>query len=165
LEKEFPMSKSKLSALLSLFLVFASGTVLGAFAYRLYSATPVLTTGNAGGPPPKRNPEEFRKRYTADLTKDVKLDDEQVKKLNAILDQTRSELEKLNQKTKPEWDALNKERDALREKWHPDYEAIQTHQVEKINAMLREDQRPVFAAWHAEHERQRKLRDQQHKKQ
>jgi hypothetical protein len=159
------MSKSKLSALLSLVLVFASGAVLGAFAYRLYSATPVLTTGNAGGLPPKRGPEEFRKKYTADLTRDVKLDGEQVKKLNGILDQTRAELEKVNQKAKPEWDALNKERDALREKWHPDYEAIQNHQVEEITTMLREDQRPLFAAWHAEHERQRKLRDQQRKKQ
>src|SRR5258706_368782 len=83
-------------------------------------ATAVLTTGNAGGPPPKRGPEEFRKKYTADLTRDVKLDGEQVKKLNGILDQTRAELEKVNQKSKPEWDALNKERDALREKWHPD---------------------------------------------
>src|SRR5438552_4086865 len=117
------MSKSKLSALLSLFLVFASGGVLGAFAYRLYSATPVQTTvGNPAAPPP-RGPAEFRKRYTADLTKDIKLDTEQVKQLNSILDQTNAEYEKLSQKTKPEWDALNKERDALREKWRPDREA------------------------------------------
>jgi len=71
------MSKSKLSALLSLILVFASGAVLGAFAYRLYSATPVLTT-NAGGPPPRPNVADFRKRYTADLTKEVKLDGEEL---------------------------------------------------------------------------------------
>ena len=33
----------------------------------------------------------------------------------------------------------------MREKWHPDYEAIQNHQVEEITTMLREDQRPLFA--------------------
>lgn len=160
------MSKSKLSALLSLLLVFVSGAVLGAFAYRLYSATPVLTTVNPGGGPPARpNPGEMRKKYTADLTKDVKLDAEQVKQLNGILDQTGEEFQKLRQKSKPEWDALERDRDALREKWRPDREAIQNRQVEKITAMLREDQRPVYAAWHAEHERLRKLRDQQHKKQ
>ena len=46
-----------------------------------------------------------------------------------------------------------------------DREAIQNHQTEAINAILREDQRPLFAAWRAERDRQRKLRDQQHKKQ
>jgi len=159
------MSKSKLSALLSLIIVFVSGAVLGAFAYRLYSATPVLTTGNAGGPPPRPNPAEFRKRYAADLTKEVKLDGDQVKKLNVILDQTNEEFDKLNEKSKPEWDALNEKRDALREKYRPDREAIHTLQVERINAMLRPEQRTMYADFRAERDRQRKLRDQQHKKQ
>jgi len=160
------MSKSKLSALLSLFLVFASGAVLGAFAYRLYSAAPVLTTGNAGGPPAGRmSPADFRKKYAADLTKEMKLDADQVKKLNAILDQTNEEFQKLNQKMKPEQDALDEKRDAFREKYRPDREAIHNRQVESINAMLREDQRATYAAFRAERERQRKLRDQQHKKQ
>jgi hypothetical protein len=163
------MSKSKLSALLSLILVFASGAVLGAFAYRLYSATPVLTNGNAGGAQSRPNPAEFRKRYAADLTKGIKLDPEQIKRLNVILDQTTEEFDKLNDKSKPEWDALNEKRDALREKYRPDREAIHNVQVERINAMLREDQRALYTAWRAERdaerERQRKLRDQQHQKQ
>src|SRR5258708_5606928 len=112
------MSKSKLSAFLSLVLVFASGAVLGAFAYRLYSATPVLTTGNAGGSPSR--PADFRKRYVADLTKDVKLDAEQVRKLNGILDQTGQEMDQLKEKSKPELDALNEKSAALRVKYRPD---------------------------------------------
>jgi len=159
------MSKSKLSALLSLILVFASGTILGAFAYRLYSAPPVSTTGNAGGPPPRMSPAEFRKKYASDLTKEMNLDAEQVKQLNAILDKTNDEFQKLNLKMKPEQDALDEKRDAFREKYRPDREAIHNRQVESINAMLREDQRAKYAAFRAERERQRKLRDQQHKKQ
>jgi hypothetical protein len=160
------MSKSKLSALLSLILVFASGAVLGAFAYRLYSATPVLTRGSPGGPPPARmGPAEFRKRYAADLTKEMKLDADQIKRLNIILDQTNEEFQTLNQKMKPEQDALDEKRDAFREKYRPDREAIHNRQIEGITAMLREDQRALYAAFRAERERQRKLRDQQHKKQ
>lgn len=160
------MTKSKLTALLSLVLVFVSGGVCGAFAYRLYSATPVMTTGGTpAGQPGRPNPAEFRKRYTEDLTKAVKLDPEQVKRLNEILDQTRNEFDKLNEKMKPERDALNEKRDALNEKFRPEREAIHNHQVEQINAMLRGDQLPVYAAWRTERDRQRKLRDQQHKKQ
>ena len=55
--------------------------------------------------------------------------------------------------------------DAFREKYRPDREAIHNQQVESINAMLRDDQRAKYAAWRAERERQRKMRDQQHKKQ
>jgi hypothetical protein len=158
------MNKSKLSALLSLVLVFVSGAILGAFAYRLYSATPVLTTLNPNTPPPRPGPAEIRKKYTTDLTALAKLDKDQVNKLNEILDQTGEEISKLRERSKPEWDALNKERDALDKKWRPEREAITNRQFEKITAMLREDQRPAYAAWHAERERQRKLRDQQHKK-
>jgi hypothetical protein len=36
--------------------------------------------------------------------------------------------------------------------------------VEKINAILRDDQRPLYAELRAEREKQRKIRDEQHKK-
>jgi len=158
------MNKAKLSALISLVLVFASGGVLGAFAYRLYSAPPVQVTGGSGGAPPSRpSPEEVRRRVVSDLTSKVKLDAEQTRQLNAIMDQTHGEFEALREKSKPDWDALNQKRDALMEKQRPDQEAIRTRQSERINAMLREDQRPLYAAWRAERERQRKSRDQ-HKK-
>jgi hypothetical protein len=158
------MNKAKLSALLSLILVFASGGVLGAFAYRLYSAPAVQVTGGSGGAPPTRpSPEEVRRRVVSDLTSKVKLDAEQTKQLNAIMDQTHGEFEALREKGKPDWDALNQKRDALMERQRPEQEAIRTRQTERINAILREDQRPLYAAWRAERERQRKSRDQ-HKK-
>jgi hypothetical protein len=160
------MTKSKLSVFLSLVLVFGSGAVLGAFAYRLYSAPAVQVNGGTPGAPPRRlTPAELRQKYTADLSKAAKLDEEQVKKVTAILDEITGEYDKLHEQSKPEWDALNEQRDALDKKWRPAREAIQNHQTEAINAILREDQRPLFAAWRAERDRQRKLRDQQHKKQ
>ena len=53
------MNKAKLSALLSLILVFASGGVLGAFAYRLYSAPTVTPGSPTGGPPARPSPRKF----------------------------------------------------------------------------------------------------------
>jgi hypothetical protein len=156
------MNKSKLSAILSLVLVFLSGGVLGAFAYRLYSASPVQTFGGGtpGGPPPKGRPEDFRKTYIANLTKELKLDGDQVKKLNVILDETRDAFNQFNEKSKAERDALNAQRNAFEDKWRPERDAIHNHQVEQITAMLRDDQRTAYAAYRAERDRQRKLRDQ-----
>jgi hypothetical protein len=152
------MPKSRLSAVLSLLLVFFSGAVLGAFAYRLYSISPVQSGKGVGTPPRKLSPDEFRKRYVSDLATAVKLDSQQISTLNAILDRTRDEFDKLNQRVKPE-------RDAVDQKWRPDREAIHDHQVESINGLLRPDQRPLYEAFRAERERQRKLHDQQRKKQ
>jgi hypothetical protein len=159
------MPKSKLTAFLSLFLIFFSGAALGAFAYRLYAVNSVQPINAGGGPPRKMSPEEFRKHYAADLAKDVKLDDQQVAKLNTILDQTTQEWTELREKMKPEHDALEQKQKALNEKWKPERDAIHDKQVEQINAMLREDQRPLYASFRAERDRQRKLRDQMsHKK-
>jgi uncharacterized membrane protein len=155
------MMRSKLSALLSLLMVFLSGGVLGAVAYRLYYTPSVAPAGPGGAPPKKMSPEEFRRNYSAALAKEVKLDAGQVRQLNQILDETHTEFEKLRAKSKPDYDALNKERDALNEKWRPEREAIQNHQVDRINAMLSEEQKPLYTAWRAERERQRKVREAQ----
>jgi len=152
------MPKSRLSAALSVFLVFFSGAVLGAFTYRLYSLTPVQSVKDPGLPPRKLSLDEWRKKYVPDITAAVKLDAQQVDGLNKILDQTREEFEKLNDRIKPERDALN-------EKWRPEREAIQARQVENINGLLRPEQRPLFDAFRVERERQRKLHEAQRKKQ
>src|SRR3981081_563002 len=133
------MTKSKLSALMSLILVFLSGGVLGAFAYRLYSAAPVQTPGNPGAPPPRSSPEEARRKIISEMTSKLKLDDAQAKQLNAIMDQTHEAFEELRLKSKPEWDELNQKRDALADKWRPEQEAIRTKNNEQVNAILRED--------------------------
>jgi hypothetical protein len=158
------MNRNKLAVLLPLILVFVSGGMLGAFAYRLYSVPTVQTTVGTGGPPPPRpSPEEVRRKVVADMTSKIKLDAEQVKQLNAIMDETHTDFEALREKYKPEWDALNQKREALTEKQRPEQDAIRTHQTERIRAMLRGDQRPLYDAWRAERDRQRKAREQ-HKK-
>ena len=151
------MPKLGLSAVLSALLMFFSGAVLGAFSYRLYSISPVQSGKEPGAPPRKLSPEEFRKRYVSDLARAVKLDPQQVTALNGVLDRTRDEFDKLNDKVKADREALN-------EKWRPDREAIHNHQVESINGVLRPDQRPLFETFRAERERQRKLHDEQRKK-
>jgi hypothetical protein len=152
------MPKSRLSAVLSLLLVFLSGGVLGAFTYRLYSIIPVQSGKEPGAPPKKMSAEDFRKRYVSDLTGAVKLDSQQITALNAVLDRTHEEFDKLNEKVKADRDAVN-------DKWRPDREAIHNRQVESINGLLRPDQMPLYEAFRAERERQRKLHEQEHKKQ
>jgi hypothetical protein len=131
------MPKSRLSAFLSLLLVFLSGSLVGVFAYRLYSVNTVQ-----GNDPRKRpDPEEMRKRQVAEMRDRVKIDDQQVIQYNKILDEMRDQFDQLHKKA-------NAETQALRER-----------QAEKVNAMLREDQRALFAqvrAEHAEHERKRR---------
>ncbi len=152
------MPKSRLSAVLSLCLVFFSGAVLGAFAYRLYSISPVQSGRDASGPSKRLSPEDWRKKYVSDFANAVKLDSQQIIALNSVLDRTREEFDALNQKVKPE-------RDAVDDKWRPDREAIHQHQVESINGLLRPDQRPLYETFRTERERQRKLHEQQRKKQ
>src|SRR5579884_424157 len=110
------MIKSKTSALLSLLLVFLSGCVLGAFSYRLYM---VNTVASAPGNPPRRpSPEEWRKHYLADLQKHANLTDQQLDKVNGILDEIGTE-------TKKEMTSIHDE------------------QIRRINAILNPDQQAL----------------------
>jgi hypothetical protein len=138
------MPKYKLSAVLSLLVVFLSGSVLGAVAYRLYAVNAVQGV-DVARKQPKMSPEEFRKHYVEEFRTKVKADDQQIAALQQILDQTRADFHK------------------MRDRMNAEGEAIQAAQVEKINAILREDQRPLYTALRAERDKQRKLRDQQHK--
>jgi len=133
------MLKSRLSAFLSLLVVFLSGSAVGAFAYRLIAVNTVQTSGSNGQRPPRPDPEEIRKHMDAEMRDRVKLDDAQIARYNQILDETREEFDQLHKKA-------NEETRSLRER-----------QAEKVNAILREDQKPLYAALRAEKaERDRK---------
>jgi hypothetical protein len=139
------MPKSRTSAVLYLFLVFLSGALVGTFAYRLYS----MKTVSAGAVTPARpTPEEFRRHYVQDLSSRTKMDADQVQKLNEILDETHASFDQLHAKLRTEG------------------QAIQNHQVEAINSMLRPEQRDAYAAYRAEREklRQQRARQNQNKK-
>src|SRR5262245_55078279 len=95
----FQMPKSKLSAFLSLAFVFASGAMVGAVGHRLYTANTVISgSGSTSVPPPhgkKMDPEEFRRHILADMKEKIKLDDQQVKQVEQIMDQTREQFDQL----------------------------------------------------------------------
>jgi hypothetical protein len=96
------------------------------------------TTVNAG-PPPRRTPEDFRSRYVSDMRTRLQLDDDQVGQLGQILNQIGHETDQ-----------------KMRE--------IRNEQIEKINAMLRPEQKPMYEQFRAEREKARRQRDRHDKK-
>ena len=136
------MLKSRFSALLSLFLVLLSGVLVGGFAYRLYNVS-VAAAPNSGR---KLDPEEARKHIVADMRNRLKLDSHQVDQLQQIFDDTRDQFRQIHDKMNAEG------------------QAIHNGQIEKVKAILRADQVPVYEQWEAERERERKQHKQGEKK-
>ncbi len=77
------MKPTRWTVALYMALVFTCGGVVGAFVYRLYMVSEVRANVS------QRNPEEFRKRFLADLKSRLQLNDDQAAKLSVILDETR----------------------------------------------------------------------------
>ena len=84
-------------------LMFACGAVVGAFAYRLYTVSDV--SANAG----QRNPEEFRKRFMAELKNRLNLNDDQAAKVGAIMDRTRQQFRAARLTIEPEIQKIREE--------------------------------------------------------
>ncbi len=138
------MPKTRLSAFLSLLLVFLSGALVGGFASRLMTVNSVIS-----GPPAatkRPDPEEVRKRLVTEMKNRVKLDDQQVTQLQQIFDQTRESFGKFN------------------EKHNAEARALRDSQTERIKAMLRADQVPLYDQLRTEHEQERKRRHTEQKK-
>ncbi len=131
------MPKSRLSALASLLLVFASGILVGVVGHRLYMVNTVATA--PARPANRPDPEEVRRRIVAEMRERVKLDDQQTAQLNQIYDETRQKFDELHKKGSQE------------------SRVIWDQQKEAIKAMLRSDQVPIY-------EQYQKERDEQHKR-
>ncbi|HSR08945.1 MAG TPA: hypothetical protein VLM42_17510 [Bryobacteraceae bacterium] len=101
------MKTTRWTVALYMALVFVCGGVVGAFAYRLYTVSGV--SANVG----PRNPEEFRKRFMADLKSRLQLNDDQAAKLGAIMDETRMRVRAARMTIEPE---LEKIRDDQKQK-------------------------------------------------
>lgn len=101
-------------------LVFASGGVLGALTHRLYTVTTVSATAT------RPSPDEWRKKYMAEMQSRLKLSPEQILKLNIYLDETRSLVREAQAKAKPE------------------IEQIKHAQREKIKTMLDDKQKAEY---------------------
>lgn len=102
-------------------MIFSGGAAVGALGHRLYSASSVTATA---GP---LRPDEWRKRFTAEMKTRVQLDDAQMDRLNVILDESKQLF------------------DQVRSKYHPEMKAIYDAQVQRINDMLNEQQRAEYA--------------------
>jgi uncharacterized membrane protein len=129
------MPKNKLSALLSLLLVFLSGTLVGAVSYRLYMVNTVSTATNR---PPRLDPEEIRKRRVTEMRQKLQLDENQVGKLNEIYDHTRQEFQ------------------ALKKKGDEEGHGIWEKQKESVRAILRPEQQPLYEQYQKEQDEQRR---------
>jgi len=102
---------------LYLLLVFISGAVVGALGYRTYK--PPSASSNA-----RVSPEEFRRQYLQEIKTRVNLSDDQLEKVNTILDETRTRFH----------DARDKHNDIVKQ--------IGEEQRAKMKAILSPDQLP-----------------------
>jgi hypothetical protein len=124
------MANTKLSAFLSLLLVFCSGMVVGIVGYRVYN-TRVSPPVRAQE---KRSPEEVRNHLVDEMTKEVHLDDQQVTLLKQIYDTTFANFGEV--RTREDTELAN----------------IHEQQVDRIKKMLRPDQIPLYDALRARRE-------------
>ena len=125
------MRPSRWTVALYMALVFACGGVAGAFAFRLYTVSGV--SANVG----QRNPEEFRKRFMADLKSRLQLSDDQAAKLGVIMDETRMRVR------------------ATRDTIEPELQKIREDQRQRISELLSPDQQAEWQKINEERQRRR----------
>jgi len=113
-------------------LVFASGAAVGGFGHRLYTATSVIAKQSSV------SPEEMRKKYVETLRGRLTLSEDQVMKLNLILDESRGRFHE------------------AQERMRPTLEAIRNDQTEHIRSMLSPEQRTAYEAYRKERDELRK---------
>ncbi|BDC50746.1 hypothetical protein F183_A30620 [Bryobacterales bacterium F-183] len=97
------MTLSRRATVLYSLLVFASGSLLGALTHRLYMVSTVSATVRPG------TPDEWRQKYMAEMQSRLKLNEQQILKLNIYLDETRSRVREVQAKAKPEIEQIKKE--------------------------------------------------------
>ena len=130
------MKRWTLPIALYLFVVFVSGSVLGALGYRLYS--PPTTKSNA-----RLSPEEWRRQNIEEMRQKLNLTSDQVEKVNTVYDETHSRFEA----------AHNTHNQVVKQ--------IREEHVAKIRAFLTPEQLPRYEQLRAEREQ----RDQKAKAQ
>jgi Spy/CpxP family protein refolding chaperone len=126
------MKRWTLPIALYLFVVFVSGSVLGALGYRLYS--PPTTKSNA----PKLSPEEWRSQHIEEMRQKLNLTADQLQKVNTIYDETHSRFEA----------AHNTHNQVVKQ--------IREEHVAKVRALLTAEQLPKYEQLRAEREQRGK---------
>ncbi len=125
------MKPTRWTVALYMALVFVCGGVAGAFAHRLYTVSGVSANAR------QRNPEEFRKRFMADLKSRLQLNDDQAAKLSVILDETRMRVR------------------ATRDTIEPELRKIREDQRQRISELLSPSQQVEWQKINDERQRQR----------
>ena len=119
------MKRWNLPITLYLFLVFVSGAVVGALAYRLYSPPAAKSAQRV-------SPEEWRRRFLDEIHTRVNLTPDQMQKVNAIMDETRARF------------------DSAREKHHQVVDQIREEQRAKMRALMTPEQLPKYEQFRAD---------------
>lgn len=124
------MSLSRKTIGLYMALVFASGAAIGVFGNRYYEAAQQSNAPQTKGKRPP-TPDEFRKMYLSNMREKLLLSDEQVQKLTAILDETRSQMNDLHKRQLPAQQEIQKQQqDKIRA-------LMDSVQLEKYEAMMK----------------------------
>jgi hypothetical protein len=119
-------------------LVFLSGAMVGALGYRLYNPKTVVSTQH------KMAPEEWRKHVVEEMRTRLKLNDDQVSKLQAAFDGTHHRFAEYDQRTKAE------------------RKAIVEDQHQTIRSFLNDEQRAEYDKYLLERQQKREAQKKQH---
>src|SRR4051812_18189603 len=117
------MPRTRLSAILYLVLVFASGIAVGVASTRLYAVKASVPPPAAAAP---RTMAEFTHRYVNEMRTRVGVNEAQVAEVTKILVDTK------------------KKYDELRREQRPQRDKIQQDQLDSIRAVLTDAQKPAF---------------------
>ena len=96
------MKLSRVTIALYVGLVFASGAVVGASSHRYFDVTTVSASAI-------RSPEEYRKRFHAEMKTRLKLSPDQVSQLDGVLNTTKAEFQSTRQSIVPELEKIRDE--------------------------------------------------------
>jgi hypothetical protein len=127
------MKRWSLPIAVYLFVVFLSGSVLGALGYRLYKPETTST-----GASTRLSPEEWRRKNIEEMRQKLGLSPEQLQKLNEVYDETHSRFE------------------AAHETHNQVVKQIREEHVAKIRSLLTSEQLPKYEQLRAEREQRGK---------
>jgi hypothetical protein len=132
------VKRLRLPVALQVLLVFASGALVGGLAYRLYTTHSDSPIVRKGPPPPPERGRKFRERYLSEMRTRLSLRNDQVKRLEEIMEATGRKF----------WEA-KKRNDA-------EMKSLQEDQQAKIRAMLEPTQIVEYEKMLREREEQMK---------
>jgi hypothetical protein len=125
------MTRNRWTAIFFAVLLFGCGVVCGVLAQRYLSAAVVNT----------RTAEDFRHRYVSEMKSKLKLTQDQINRLEVILDETKAQYK------------------AVRDESRPAMLKIKEEQIRRVKSILTPEQVPAYEELVAE--RERKYREQE----